>query len=80
MWTPQIVLYNGITPQDQVMEEGAAWVNSDGFVWQSVPGVVDVTCRFAGLTNFPRDELSCPIEVMARKTCRSPCRVSLDYI
>ena len=63
MWTPQIVLYNGITPQEQVMEDGAAWVNHDGAVWQSVPGVVDVTCRFAGLTNFPRDTLSCPIEI-----------------
>ena len=63
MWTPQIVLYNGITPQDQVMEEGAAWVTHTGAVWYSTPGVVDVSCRFSGLASFPFDELSCPIEI-----------------
>ena len=63
MWTPQVVLYNGITPQDQVMEEGAAWVTHTGAVWSSTPGVIDVSCRFAGLAAFPFDELSCPIEI-----------------
>jgi hypothetical protein len=63
MWTPQVVLYNGITPQDQVMEEGAAWVTHTGAVWYSTPGVIDVSCRFAGLSSFPYDELTCPIEI-----------------
>ena len=63
MWTPQVVLYNGITPQDQVMEEGAAWVTYTGAVWHSTPGVIDVSCRFAGLSSFPYDELTCPIEI-----------------
>ena len=63
MWTPQVVLYNGITPQDQVMEEGAAWVTHTGAVWYSTPGVIDVSCRFAGLSAFPYDELTCPIEI-----------------
>ena len=63
MWVPQVVLYNGVTPQEQTMETGAAWVTHDGSVWHSAPGVIDVTCRFAGLQRFPRDELSCPIEI-----------------
>jgi hypothetical protein len=63
MWTPQIVLYNGITPIEETMEDGAAWVNDDGAVWHSAPGVIDVTCRFAGLQMFPRDSLECPIEI-----------------
>ena len=62
IWTPDIVLYNAIRTPDESLETGAVWIQPDGRVWYSVPGVVEVTCRFTGLAAFPHDEISCPME------------------
>ena len=62
LWTPDVVMYNALSLPDDALEVGAAWVHPDGRVWSSVPGVVEVMCRFTGLVAFPRDRLSCPIE------------------
>ena len=62
LWTPDVVMYNALSLPDTSLETGAAWVHPDGRVWSSVPGVVEVSCRFTGLVAFPRDRLSCPIE------------------
>ena len=35
----------------------------DGRVWYSVPGVIDLTCRYTGLVGFPLDTLKCPVEI-----------------
>ena len=62
LWTPDVVMYNTLSLPDTSLETGAAWIHPDGRVWSSVPGVVEVSCRFTGLVAFPRDSLSCPIE------------------
>jgi hypothetical protein len=48
---------------DDTLENGATWVYSDGSVFQSRPGIIEVNCRFTGLVNFPYDELTCPFDV-----------------
>lgn len=63
LWRPPVVLYNAITPEASTLDVGAAWVRHDGRVWWSVPGTVDVACRFAGLVKFPRDTLKCTLEI-----------------
>ena len=63
LWLPHIVTHNSITSEETTLEYGAAWIRHDGRVWHSVPGTVDVTCRFSGLAAFPRDTLSCPMEI-----------------
>ena len=63
LWTPHVVLYNSKAREGSLFDPGAAWVRSDGRVHWSIPGTIDVTCRFSGLVNFPNDQLSCPIEV-----------------
>ena len=63
MWVPDLYLYNSITPLDQGFgSAGAAYIDSDGSVFYSVPGIIDASCRFTGLVNFPYDKLSCPLE------------------
>ena len=63
LWLPHIVTHNSVPSEETTLEYGAAWIRHDGRVWHSVPGVVDVTCRFSGLAAFPRDTLSCPMEI-----------------
>ena len=63
VWRPDVVMYNSITSQEETLETGAVWVRNDGRMWWSVPGTIDVTCRYSGLVDFPDDVLSCPIEI-----------------
>ena len=44
-------------------EASMALVQSDGRVYWSRTGTLDVLCRFSGLAMFPYDLLSCPIEL-----------------
>lgn len=62
IWTPDIVLYNAIRTPLESMDVGAVWIRPNGRVWYSVPGVLEVTCRFTGLVSFPHDEIACPLE------------------
>ena len=52
MWTPDLVFYNTISKEEDVLGTGAAWVNRDGSVWQTVPGTIDLACQFTDLVNF----------------------------
>jgi hypothetical protein len=63
MWVPTLHWYNSVQSPDVTSEVGAAWVTSDGGVYRAVPGHLEIQCRFAGLSNFPRDELSCMFDV-----------------
>ena len=63
IWTPTIHHYNAATDPEQTLEPGALWIYSDGSVFQSRPGFLDISCRFNGLVMFPYDELSCPFDV-----------------
>ena len=50
MWLPHIVVYNALKAETAMFETGAAWVRSDGRVHWSVPGTIEITCRFSGRT------------------------------
>lgn len=63
MWTPDLVFYNTISKEEDVLGTGAAWVNRDGSVWQTVPGTIDLACQFTDLVNFPRDMIDCRVEI-----------------
>ena len=63
MWTPDLVFYNSVSRETDALSTGAAWVNRDGSVWQTVAGTIQVTCQFADLVNFPYDKLGCRVEV-----------------
>ena len=53
MWTPDLVFYNTVTRAEDVLSTGAAWVNRDGSVWQTVAGTIEVTCQFTDLVRWP---------------------------
>ena len=63
LWLPPIVTTNTIAREPDTLEMGGAWIKSDGRVWHSVPGIIDLSCRFTGLVSFPADHLSCPMEL-----------------
>jgi hypothetical protein len=58
LWLPHVVVYNALKADHAMFESGAAWVRFDGRVHWSVPGTIEITCRFSGLVNFPNDELT----------------------
>lgn len=63
IWLPDITLYNSHVGQTQTLEPaGAAMVQSNGAIFWSRPGMLDVLCRFSGLVAFPFDRLSCKME------------------
>ena len=63
LWRPPLVTTNTIASEQGTIETGGAWIRSDGRVWHSVPGIIDLSCRFTGLVNFPNDQLTCAMEV-----------------
>lgn len=63
IWVPAVELYNGINLVRASFDVGGAYVRHDGRVWYSVPGVIDLTCRYTGLVGFPLDTLKCPLEI-----------------
>jgi len=65
MWTPDLRFYNAAEELDRSLETGAAWVYPNGSVFRSQPGLLQLSCRFTGLINFPYDQLSCPFDLGA---------------
>ena len=63
LWLPPVYATNSIVPEANTLEIGGAWIRNDGRVWYSVPGTIDLSCRFTSLVNFPAEELSCPMEI-----------------
>jgi len=63
MWVPALQVYNAAVDIDDELNTGAVWVYPDGTVFQSRPGTLTISCRFTGLVNFPRDDLSCPFDM-----------------
>ena len=45
------------------LEGQLASVSSDGSVYWSRPGMMDVLCKFSGLVGFPFDQLQCSFEL-----------------
>ena len=63
IWLPDLQPYNAQTGFVSTLEPGVARVDSDGSVFWSRPGTLDVLCRFSGLVSFPKDTLVCKVEV-----------------
>ena len=55
LWLPSMYTTNSITSEADSTEVGGAWVRHDGRVWHSVPGTLELSCRFNNLVNFPQD-------------------------
>jgi hypothetical protein len=64
IWKPDLSITNSRVPNGETLEEVAAMVYSDGSVFWSRPGTIDVLCQFTGLVAFPFDQLGCQIEMM----------------
>ena len=55
LWLPPVYTTNTIVSEADSTEVGGAWVRHDGRVWHSVPGTLELSCRFNNLASFPRD-------------------------
>ena len=53
IWVPDLQPYNAITGFVQSLEPAMARVSSDGSVFWSRPGSLDLLCKFSGLVAFP---------------------------
>ena len=62
-WVPDLTPYNLREGLGATLDPANAIVYSNGAVFYSRPGIIDVMCKFAGLAAFPFDELTCGIEV-----------------
>ena len=62
IWIPDIQPYNGLQNTFSTLDPAIATVSSDGQVFLSRPGTLDVMCKFSGLVAFPYDSLTCPVE------------------
>ena len=63
IWIPDFQPYNANQGLVHTLEPALARVSSDGSVFYSRPGSMDVMCKFSGLVAFPFDKLTCPIEI-----------------
>ena len=55
LWLPPMYTTNTIVSEADSTEVGGALVRHDGRVWHSVPGTLELSCRFNNLVSFPRD-------------------------
>lgn len=62
-WAPDLQPYNAERGFSATLERGHALVSSDGSIYWSRPGFLDVMCRFSGLVAFPFDKPVCTIEI-----------------
>lgn len=62
IWLPDVKPYNTADGIENTLEPALARVESDGRVFWSRPGILDVLCRFSGLVAFPFDSVTCPVE------------------
>ena len=64
IWLPDVMPFNTGEAVASTLEPSVAIVWSDGTVYWSRPGILDVLCKFRGLNAFPfHHELRCPIDV-----------------
>ena len=62
VWIPDLQPYNAYTGLMHTLDHGLVRVKSDGAVFYSRPGMIDVMCKFSGLVAFPFDKLKCQLE------------------
>ena len=64
IWLPDVRPYNVDQGIESSLEPALAFVASDGQVYWSRPGTLDILCRFTGINRFPYDrEVHCPVNV-----------------
>ena len=63
IWVPDLELYNAVAPMSETMSAQYAEVSSNGTIFWSRPGRLQIACRFGGLVAFPFDSLTCPFEI-----------------
>ena len=63
IWLPDVQPYNAGEAISSTLEPSIALVSSDGSVYWSRPGTLDVLCKYRGLNSFPfHNWLGCPID------------------
>jgi len=62
LWQPDVQPYNGLQGLVTSLDPGYARVESTGDIFWSRPGMLNVMCKFSGLTAFPFDNLKCAFE------------------
>ena len=68
LWLPPMYTTNTIVSEADSTEVGGARVRHDGRVWHSVPGTLELSCRFTNLVSFPRDVRRCEPRTSARNS------------
>ena len=63
IWLPDIQPLNVKSGLYHTLEPSMAKVNSDGDVYWSRPGSLEIMCKFSGIIMFPMDTLKCKTEV-----------------
>ena len=63
IWLPDHQPYNALNSFVQTLEPSFARASSDGTVFWSRPGGLEVLCKFSGLVAFPFDNLICKMEL-----------------
>lgn len=62
IWIPDVQPYNANNGIILTLEPALARVSSDGSVFLSRPGSLEIMCKFSGLVAFPFDNLTCAVE------------------
>ena len=68
LWTPDIQPWNAYTSMSDTLDPVPTIIYSDGSVYHSRPGTLDIMCRFSGLAAFPFDTLKCGMSVNVLST------------
>lgn len=65
IWIPDLEVYNTAEALFTSVQGPGAQVYSDGSVFLSLPGELNLACIFGGLEMFPYDELTCNVTIGA---------------
>ena len=63
IWVPDLQPYNAVDGIVHTLEPALATVQSDGTVYWTRPGSLNIMCKFSGLVAFPFDNLKCTLEI-----------------
>ena len=63
IWVPDLQPYNSLTSIGDTLSKDTASVYSDGSIFWSRAGLIELMCKFSGLVAFPYDNLQCSLEI-----------------
>ena len=67
IWLPDLQPYNSVASSSSTLNAAMGQIMSDGRVFWSRPGTLNVLCTYHGLANFPFDKIVCPMEIGGRE-------------